>query len=224
MHKTFTAMDKISHVDDKIKSPKKKRKKSSFTKKHEDDLEFTSLEEKGIYFFNDEVDNVSAGEAIRFIMEANLDTSCHWDYMTILINSPGGYATDGFALIDAMHGSRIPIRTVGIGMIASMGLMIFLAGEKGTRMLTPNTMILSHQFAGFNSGKEHELLSAQTETTQLSEIIMRHYKRSTGLTEKKIREYLLPPSDVWLTANQAKELGICDIVKDIKPVQPRQKK
>ena len=67
--------------------------------------------------------------------------------------------TDGFALIDIIHGSRLPIWTVGIGMLASMGLMIFMAGEKGHRVLTPNTLILSHQWSGVDSGKEHELVS-----------------------------------------------------------------
>ena len=116
-----------------------------------------------------------------------------------------------------MLGSYIPIKTVGIGLIASMGLQIFLAGEKGTRTMTPNSMILSHQYAGGTYGKEHELVAAQTEQSNLTEIVMRHYKRTTGLTDAKIRDILLPPHDVWLTAKDAKKYGICDVIKDLKP-------
>ncbi len=182
-----------------------------------------SLGDHGVYFFNDDVNSGSVGDAIRFILEANLDPDCHWDHITMIVNSPGGYCTDGFALIDIMMGSRIPIRTVGIGMIASMGLQIFISGEKGHRTLTPNCMILSHQYAGGSWGKEHELVAAQDEFDALTEMVLRHYKRTTGLSLEEIREHLLPPHDVWLTATKAKALGVCDNVKDIKPIHLKNK-
>jgi ATP-dependent protease ClpP protease subunit len=43
-----------------------------------------------------------------------------------------------------------------------------------------------------------------------------HYRKCTGLTEAKIREVLLPPQDVWLSSVEAKKLGLCDDVKDLK--------
>ena len=46
--------------------------------------------------------------------------------------------------------------------------------------------------------------------------MIEHYKKCTGLTEKKIREFLLPPQDVWLSAKEAKELKLCDKVENIK--------
>jgi prepilin-type N-terminal cleavage/methylation domain-containing protein len=120
-----------------------------------------------------------------------------------------------FALIDVMAGSRIPIHTVGLGMIASMGLLMFIAGKKGHRALTPNTLIMSHQWSSFFYGKEHELIAVQKEQKILSDMIMKHYLKYTGMPEKDIRKYLLPAHDVWLTAKEAKKLGICDIIKDI---------
>ena len=184
-----------------------------------------SLEDGGIFFLNGEINSYSIGSAIRFILEANINNGDNkWEYITFLVNSPGGFVTDGFALIDIMLGSYIPIKTVGIGLIASMGLQIFLAGEKGSRMMTPNSMILSHQYAGGTYGKEHELIAAQTEQNNLTEIVMRHYKRTTGLSDSKIREILLPPHDVWLTAKEAQKYGICDIVKDVKPKLPKRRK
>jgi len=153
-----------------------------------DDLSPRTLIDNGIFFFNSMVDGGSIGDAIQFILEANLDQECDWPFITIIVNSPGGYVTDGFALIDIMNSSTIPIRTLGIGMIASMGLMIFLAGEKGNRTLTNNCMVLSHQFSGVTFGKEHELISGRDEMDNTSEIIMRHYKRTTGLTEARIKE------------------------------------
>ena len=46
--------------------------------------------------------------------------------------------------------------------------------------------------------------------------MIKHYKRCTGLSEKKIRKYLLPPQDIWLDATEAKQLGICYQIKGIK--------
>ena len=39
------------------------------------------------------------------------------------------------------------------------GLSIFMSGQKGHRTLTPNTSILSHQWAWGSAGKEHELFA-----------------------------------------------------------------
>lgn len=206
------ANNKISHSEEELAKKKRKHKKLD-----SDDVSSGSLGDNGIYFFNSNVDGSSVGDAIQFILEANLDHDCDWDFITMIINSPGGYVTDGFALIDIMNGSLMPIHTVGIGMIASMGLQIFLAGQKGNRTLTTNCMILSHQFTGGSWGKEHELIASQVEFDNISEMVLRHYKRTTGLSDKKIQEYLLPASDIWLTAEQSLKLGICDIVKDIKP-------
>lgn len=197
-------MDDISAPDDKSKG-------SSHSEQH------VSLLNNGVYFLNGEINSDLVGDAIGYILDANLNPMCPWEHITMVINSPGGYVSDGFALIDVMLGSYIPVKTVGIGMIASMGLQIFLTGQKGTRMLTPNCMILSHQYAGGAYGKEHELVAAQTEHSILSENIIRHYKRTTGLTVRDIRKYLLPPQDVWLTAKEAKKHGICDVIKDLKP-------
>jgi ATP-dependent protease ClpP protease subunit len=46
--------------------------------------------------------------------------------------------------------------------------------------------------------------------------MLNHYKKCTGLTDKIIREKLLPPQDVWLTAEEAKKFKLVDQVKDLK--------
>lgn len=171
------------------------------------------LEEFGIKILSGEVDEDSAGDLIQFILEEGLNKT--HPHLTLILNSPGGCVASGMAIVDVMKGSKIPIHTVGIGMIASMGLSIFIAGEKGHRTLTPNTMILSHQFSGWTVGKEHELLATAKHHNLVGEMMVRHYRRCTGLSDKRVREELLPPTDVWLTAQQALALGICDEVKNI---------
>jgi ATP-dependent protease ClpP protease subunit len=58
---------------------------------------------------------------------------------------------------------------------------------------------------------------AQSKEFELtSQRMMNHYKKCTGMSEKKIREYLLPATDVWLSAKESKKLGICDKIKEFK--------
>jgi len=174
--------------------------------------EVKTLVDHGIYLLTGDIDESECEEAIRFVLEANLNNG--HDYLTMIVNSPGGYVNAGFSLIDVMNGSKAEIRTVGLGILASMGLLIFIAGKKGSRSLTPNTMVMSHQWSGLRWGKEHELLASQRGDDILTGMIFRHYKRHTGLKDKESRKYLLPPSDVWLSAREAKKLGLCDEVKE----------
>ena len=135
--------------------------------------------------------------------------------LTLIINSPGGSVHAAFALIDTMKGSAIPIKTVGLGLIASCGVLTFMAGTKGRRILTPNTSILSHQYSWGSSGKEHELFARVREFELSTERMLDHYKKCTGLKEKVIREVLLPPEDKWLSAKEAVKYGIADAIKSV---------
>jgi len=172
-----------------------------------------NLAEHGVYLLFEDIEQESVADAVEWILEANLNLS--QKELRLIINSCGGSCYDGFALIDVMGGSKIPVRTVGIGMLASMGLTIFIAGEKGQRILTPNTGIMCHQWWSGVFGKEHELFAAVKHHELLRDQIMRHYKKHTGLNESDIKKYLFPAHDVWLSAKEAKKLGLCDIIKEI---------
>jgi len=173
-----------------------------------------SVEECGIYLFMDEISDVTCKDVITFIISKNL-VKPYPKYLQLVINSGGGDLNSAFAVIDTMKGSAIPVYTVGLGLVASAAFAIFIAGERGKRVLTPNTSILSHQYSWGTYGKEHELLATTREYELTTQRMINHYKKCTGLTEKKIREHLLPPQDVWLSATQAKKLGICDSVKTV---------
>ena len=171
-------------------------------------------EDSDIYLFMSPVNEETCRDLIAFIIGKNLE-SPKAKYLQVLINSGGGDLNSAFAVIDIMRGSPIPIRTVGVGTVASAAFAIFIAGEKGHRILTPNTSILSHQYSWGMYGKEHELFSTVKEYELTTERMINHYKKCTGLNEKKIRDYLLPAHDVWLIGKEAKKLGICDSVKQM---------
>lgn len=167
--------------------------------------------EAGIIYFSDHFDSNTTKPVINTIIEKNLlPQKERPKEITLVINSPGGEVHSAFALIDTMKGSAIPIKTIGLGMIASCGILTFMAGTKGRRFITPNTSILSHQYSWGSVGKEHELFARVKEFELSTARMMDHYKKCTGLSEKKIREILLPAEDVWLSAKEAVKYGIAD--------------
>lgn len=170
----------------------------------------------GYYYMADNFTYESTKPIVQWIIEKNLAPSQERPKeLTLIINSPGGSVHAAFALIDTMKGSAIPVKTVGLGLIASCGVLTFMAGAKGSRILTPNTSILSHQYSWGSSGKEHELFARVREFELSTERMLAHYKKCTGLSEKKIREILLPPEDKWLSAKEAVEYGIADKIKEV---------
>jgi len=169
-----------------------------------------SIADHHYFMFFKDFDATNASEAIEFILARNLMKKDRPKMMKLLINSPGGEVSSAFALIDTMKGSRIPIYTYGLGEIASCGLLTFIAGQKGHRYITRNTSILSHQYSWGSWGKEHELHARVKEFDNTQARMLEHYKKCTGLSEKDVKKYLLPPEDVWLTAKEAIKYGIAD--------------
>lgn len=159
----------------------------------------------------DDVSDDTAKEIIQWLIESNFSEEPP-DILNLIICSPGGTLASAFAIIDVMGSSHIPIRTVGLGQIASAGLMIFMAGTKGQRVLTPNTSIMSHAWSGGSLGKAHELFAIGKEFELTNERMINHYIKHTGLKKADVLKYLLPPSDVYLSSDEAKKLGLCDAV------------
>lgn len=174
-----------------------------------------ALLDHGIYVLMDAVSAESVRPVIEWILHENHVRKKKYKELLLMICSNGGAMEECFALIDVMRSSRIAIKTVGLGSIASCGLMIFLAGTRGRRILTPNTSILSHQFSWGSSGKVHELFATVKEFQLTEQRMIEHYKLATGLSDNDIRKVLLPPQDVYLSASEALEYGICDQVADL---------
>lgn len=171
-----------------------------------------SLNHHGIMVLMGEIDADSTKPVIEWILHENHVRKRKFKELLLLVNSEGGNLSDAFALIDVMRTSAIPIKTVGLGTIASAGLCIFIAGTPGRRALTPNTSILSHQFSWGSAGKVHELFATIKEFELTHQRMIRLYQECTGLDEVKIREVLLPPQDVYLSAEEALGYGICDTI------------
>jgi ATP-dependent Clp protease protease subunit len=169
-----------------------------------------ALRESGMYVFMDEVNHETIKPVIEWILYENYISPHKKKELLLMICSEGGDLSSCFALIDTMRASKIPIKTVGLGLIASCGLLIFITGTRGRRVLTPNTSILSHQFYSATEGKSHELFATMREFELTNKRIIEHYRQCTGLDEATITSQLLPAQDVWLDHEAALKLNLCD--------------
>ena len=135
----------------------------------------------------------------------------------MIINSPGGSCPAGFSIIDMMEWSRLPIYTTGIGMIASMGLLIFMTGEKGRRVITARTSILSHRFSAFNFGNHSQLIAGRKEEDLEHERILTHYLTYSKIKDRpELEKYLLRDVDTWLSPDEAIEYGLADVIEPVR--------
>lgn len=168
------------------------------------------LNDYGIMVLMGEIDTESVKPVIEWILLENFVKKKKLKELLLMICSEGGDLSAAFALIDVMNSSRIPIKTVGLGQIASSGLLVFLSGSPGRRVLTPNTTIMSHQFSWGSDGKVHELFATIKEFELIQQRMVNLYKKATGLDDDVIKSVLLPPQDVYLSAEEALKYNICD--------------
>lgn len=173
------------------------------------------LNDYGIIYLSGSIDSGAAEGVCKQIIEYNIRAEVN--QIQMIINSPGGSCPAGFSIIDIMEWSRIPIYTTGIGMIASMGLLIFMTGEKGRRTITPRTSILSHRFSAFNFGNHSQLIAGRKEEDMEHERILDHYLTYSNIKDKsELEQYLLREVDTWLSPDEALSHGLADRIEAIK--------
>ncbi len=138
----------------------------------------------------------------------------------LMINSGGGQVVDAWQICDIMDCIDTPVFTIGCGQIASAALTIFINGEKGFRVLSEHTSVMSHQYSWGVAGKMDDLVSAHREFNNIYTRMENHFHRKTGLKRKIIKEKLLGGLDNWMTAEEAMKMKLADTVLDFKKTSP----
>lgn len=156
---------------------------------------------------NDQVANLIVAQLLFLDREDN-EKDIHF-----FINSPGGQVYSGMAIYDTMQMVSAPIATYAVGLTASFGTLLLLAGTKGKRYALPNATIHMHQPLGGAQGQASDIEIQAREIlrlkTTLNTIIMRH----TNMTEEQVLKYT--DRDIYFTADQAKELGVIDSIAEL---------
>ena len=128
--------------------------------------------------------------------------------ISMYINSPGGSVTDGMAIFDTMRYVKPKIRTVCLGMAASMGAFLLMAGEPGMRLALPNSEVMIHQPSGGASGQA-------TDVQLHAEWLLRTKNKMNGLMAEMTGQPLEKiqrdvERDYFMTAEEALKYGIID--------------
>lgn len=134
--------------------------------------------------------------------------------IVIYLYTNGGEVYFTNSLVQTMLISKTPIYTVNMGITLSAGVFIFLAGSK--RFSIPNALFLLHpfqlEFESLENVQISQMLSTFDTYNKIDNIFVDLITNKTNITIDKYKEY--SDREWYLFSNEAKELGIVDIIID----------
>ncbi len=150
---------------------------------------------------NDYLANIIVSELLY------LDSIGH-DDISLYINSPGGSITSGMAIMDTMNFIKSDVKTICIGMAASMAAFLLSCGTKGKRMILPNAEVMIHQPLGGATGQATEIKIAAERILKLKEKLNKILAQNTKQSIEKIEHDT--ERDYYLSSDEALNYGIVD--------------
>lgn len=130
--------------------------------------------------------------------------------ITLNINSPGGEVYSGMAIIDTMNFVTNDIQTVCMGMAASMGAVILSSGTKGKRGALTHSRVMIHQPLGGAKGQASDILIEAEQIKLVKDELCKMLADNSGQSFEKVIEDC--DRDHWLTAKEALDYGLIDII------------
>jgi len=152
------------------------------------------------------VDGKLAGRIIRQLLTLEQDDP--EAPIQVVLNSPGGSVTEGFAIYDVMRFVRCPIRILCAGLTASIATVILLAAEKKDRLTLPSARFLIHQplIMGQVIGPASDLEITANEIIKTRAYVNKLLADETGQTLEKVTQDT--QRDYWMSAGEAVEYGL----------------
>ena len=130
------------------------------------------------------------------------------------ISTYGGNADDMFALYDIMKEVQkdTEIHTIGMGKVMSAGVLLLAGGTPGKRKIGKNCRIMLHSVSSGNHGDLHNLVNEVEAIQELQEMYINCLTQETKMTKSQLKKMLERKVNVYLSAEQAVEYGIADMV------------
>lgn len=154
---------------------------------------------------NDMVANIIIGQLL-FLENDDPDKD-----IFMYINSPGGSVSAGLGIYDTMRYIKPDIHTLCVGSAVSMGCFLLAGGTPGKRYSLPHSRIMMHQVSGAAEGNINDVEITLEEMQTVNNILMTLLAENTGMSLEEVKEHY--DRDKWMSAEQAKELGIIDKVQ-----------
>ena len=158
---------------------------------------------------NDQTANLVVAQML-FLESENPDKD-----IFLYINSPGGSVSAGLSIFDTMNFIKPDVSTMCMGMAASMGSFLLMAGAKGKRLALPNSRVMMHQPSGGAQGQASDIEIQAREIIKTREQLNRIYADRTGKAVDRITADM--ERDYWMSAEESREYGLIDQVLDKRP-------
>jgi ATP-dependent Clp protease, protease subunit len=153
---------------------------------------------------NDQIANLVVAQLL-FLESENPDKD-----ISLYINSPGGSVSAGLSIFDTMNFIKPDVSTLCMGMAASMGSFLLMAGAKGKRFALPNSRVMIHQPSGGAQGQATDIEIQAREILKLREQLNKIYAERTGQPLERIAADM--ERDRWMSPTEALDYGLIDQV------------
>lgn len=173
--------------------------------KQQDIIDSKILSERKIFLWG-QVDDNTAKHVIERMLYLELISPDK--EIQLIINSPGGYVTSGFAIYDTMKSISSPVSTVCSGLAASMGSILLSAGTKGRRFILPHARVMIHQPSGGAGGSASDIEIQMDEIIKTKELGAKILAENCGQPIDKIKKDF--NRDYWMSSEESLEYGIID--------------
>ncbi|MBC7732421.1 MAG: ATP-dependent Clp endopeptidase proteolytic subunit ClpP [Bacteriovorax sp.] len=161
---------------------------------------------------NDQTANIVVAQLL-FLESENPDKD-----ISLYINSPGGSVSAGLSVFDTMQFIKPDVSTLCMGIAASMGSFLLMAGAKGKRMALPNSRVMIHQPSGGAQGQATDIEIHAREILKTREQLNKIYAERTGQSIEKIRSDM--GRDMFMDPTEAKAYGLIDQVLEHRGTPP----
>lgn len=167
---------------------------------------YSRLLKERIIFLGGPISDVLANSVIAQLLF--LDSQDPKKDIQLYINSPGGVVTSGLAIYDTMQYVKADISTICIGIAASMGAVLLVAGAAGKRFILPNSEVLLHQVMGGAEGQAVDIDIAARQILKVKDRLNHLLAKHTGQDIKQIEKDT--DRDFFMSAEEAKQYGVVD--------------
>lgn len=172
--------------------------------KVQEEIDARLLGERKVFLWG-QVDDDSAKHVIDRLLYLDLQSK---DEIQLIINSPGGYVTSGFAIYDTITSLKSPVSTICSGLAASMGSILLSVGQKGRRFVQPHARVMIHQPSGGARGQASNIEIQAREILKTRELGARILAENCGQPFDRIMKDI--NRDYWMDAAESVEYGIVD--------------
>jgi len=152
----------------------------------------------------DEINNISADITCSKLRA--MDYLNKTDPISLEIDSPGGFVTYGWSIVDTILAIDAPVYTIISGECCSMAAMISIVGKK--RFITPNGFWMQHSTQDLLQGNVNNIKDQAGFLIKLEKHMNEILKKYTKLNQRQLTQ--IRNGQLWLFAEDALKYGVVD--------------